>query len=234
MKFTSKELDEIIEAIVMRGPTQQDNLAFVIMNQSPTVQKYIVIAKNYGDENERILGSIYSGILIGSELAKRHQPPVDLLLFCPACGTQHVDEAKPDVCETCGQNESDCTCTTFTAWLNPPHKSHRCTDCNHVWRPADVPTNGVKELQSKGERDGDPVPHLPEAIAEADKALYWLILFYRATCRRGWEDGLTESEVRERIVDFLANRDLDPNVPKDAANVARFLGECEIEYGAIS
>lgn len=84
--------------------------------------------------------------------------PVDILLFCPHCGAQHIDEAKPGICETCGQAEPACTCVAFTAWLNPPHKSHRCHSCNHVWRPADVPTNGVAAIQSKGERDGDPKP----------------------------------------------------------------------------
>ena len=84
--------------------------------------------------------------------------PVDLLLYCPNCGAQHIDEAKPDVCETCGNPGPECACSTFTAWLNPPHKSHRCNSCNHVWRPADVPTNGVAAIQSKGQRDGDPKP----------------------------------------------------------------------------
>jgi hypothetical protein len=84
--------------------------------------------------------------------------PIDMLLFCPNCGEQHVDEAKPDVCETCGHSEGDCTCSAFTAWLNPPHKSHRCAFCNHVFRPADVPTNGVLTIKTKGERDGNARP----------------------------------------------------------------------------
>ena len=72
--------------------------------------------------------------------------PIDLILFCPACGLQHVDKAEPDVCELCGHHRAnhfigDCSendgcadcvsngafapCSGFTAWLNPPHKSHR-------------------------------------------------------------------------------------------------------------
>lgn len=98
----------------------------------------------------------------------REIDPVDLLLYCPNCFEQHVDEAKPDVCENCGAAEVEHPkeghdeqvggCIAFTAWLNPPHKSHRCNFCNHVWRPADVPTNGVIKLQSKGQRDGSPRP----------------------------------------------------------------------------
>lgn len=109
---------------------------------------------------------------------------IDMLLFCPNCGEQHVDEAKPDVCETCGHYHSEslndacvvasCSCKDFTAWLNPPYKSHRCIACNHVWRPADVPTNGVLTIKSKGERDGNPRPRYfytakdyQEAVADA-------------------------------------------------------------------
>jgi hypothetical protein len=84
--------------------------------------------------------------------------PVDILLFCPHCGEQHVDEAQPGVCETCGHTVRRCNCSPFTEWLNPPHKSHRCGFCNHVWRPSDVPTNGVLTLKTKGERDGNPRP----------------------------------------------------------------------------
>jgi hypothetical protein len=86
------------------------------------------------------------------------EKPVDLLLFCPRCGHQHVDEARPHVCETCGKGQNACGCVTFTAWLNPPHKSHRCEACNHVWRPADVPTNGVAAIQTKGKNDGTATP----------------------------------------------------------------------------
>lgn len=99
--------------------------------------------------------------------------PVDMLLFCPKCGTQHVDEAKPDNCESCGHGKAlhqqseckwaresgggmseklrtieFCHCKGFTAWLNPPHKSHRCHSCNHVWRPFEYPTNGVAETNN--------------------------------------------------------------------------------------
>lgn len=86
--------------------------------------------------------------------------PINLLLFCPSCGEQHVDAARPGVCETCGAAESECVCANFKAWLNPPHKSHRCNFCNHVWRPADVPTNGVAAIESRGSRDGSAAPRL--------------------------------------------------------------------------
>lgn len=79
--------------------------------------------------------------------------PVDKELYCPECSHRHIDKAEPNRCEKCGFAEierfedSQCrtneSCGDFTAWLNPPHKSHRCHNCNHVWRPFDFPTNGV-------------------------------------------------------------------------------------------
>ena len=98
--------------------------------------------------------------------------PVDLELFCPQCGEQHIDKAEPDVCQDCGHedahhfnagernvcgggewdgdihSDTGCKCDGFIAWLNPPHKSHRCHSCNHVWRPFDYPTNGVLKTNS--------------------------------------------------------------------------------------
>lgn len=58
--------------------------------------------------------------------------PIDMLLYCPQCGLQHIDapdERTPD-------------------WKNPPHKSHLCHGCKTVWRQCDRPTNGVKQLAS--------------------------------------------------------------------------------------
>ncbi len=76
--------------------------------------------------------------------------PVDMLLFCPKCEKQQIDEASPLVCQECGAGETNhntgednATCPMFVAWLNPPHKSHRCYFCNTVWRPFEYPTNGV-------------------------------------------------------------------------------------------
>lgn len=79
--------------------------------------------------------------------------PVDLLIFCPSCGKQHVDQPEPLMCK-CGHHDSfhfnagernvcaggepedgpldlhaelSCKCSDFeVAWDNPPHKSHTC------------------------------------------------------------------------------------------------------------
>lgn len=94
--------------------------------------------------------------------------PIDMILPCPACRMLHVDEPEPDVCE-CGHKHPNfsqclgrvdskspelCPCEAFkVAWDNPPHKSHLCHGCGIIWRPADVPTNGVAEIKTKGEND---------------------------------------------------------------------------------
>lgn len=86
--------------------------------------------------------------------------PIDLLLWCPNCGEDHVD-APSDSCEKCGHNQylhknsecMNCPCKDLVVWTNPPHKSHRCSSCNTVWRPCDVPTNGVDEIKTRGEND---------------------------------------------------------------------------------
>lgn len=68
--------------------------------------------------------------------------PVDMLLFCPNCAAQHIDA--PD--------------ERTQGWANPPHRSHLCHACGHIWRPSDVPTNGVATIKTKGEKDGRPQP----------------------------------------------------------------------------
>lgn len=85
--------------------------------------------------------------------------PIDMVLYCPRCGLQHVDAPgaleqppHPD-----GPHES-CAGT----WDNPPHRSHLCHGCGHIWRPADVPTNGVDEVKTQGKNDSpldDGSPH---------------------------------------------------------------------------
>jgi hypothetical protein len=62
------------------------------------------------------------------------EQPIDMLLFCPKCGAQHIDEPEGD-------------------WDNPPHRSHLCHACRTIWRPADVPTNGVVAISSIGNAD---------------------------------------------------------------------------------
>ncbi|CAJ5043914.1 Uncharacterised protein [Burkholderia pseudomallei] len=78
--------------------------------------------------------------------------PIDMLLFCPKCGAQHVDAPE--------KASDDRPVLYADAWTNPPHRSHLCHACGTVWRPADVPTNGVAAIQTSGKADtwsGQPV-----------------------------------------------------------------------------
>lgn len=77
--------------------------------------------------------------------------PIDMVLHCPHCHMQHIDTPE----------ESDPA--TWTAekhgpWMNPPHTSHLCGYCGWQWRPADVPTNGVRSTLTRHTKDSEPPP----------------------------------------------------------------------------
>ena len=92
--------------------------------------------------------------------------PVDMVLHCPNCGVQHIDKAdcvydhfdppmegmtapEDAVARIAAMKEWERTHT----WTNPPHRSHLCHSCGHIWRPADVATNGVEAVKTKGQKD---------------------------------------------------------------------------------
>lgn len=77
--------------------------------------------------------------------------PVDMVLHCPACGVQHVDA--PEYETDPSMLAAGITHKAFDGWTNPPHRSHLCHACNHIWRPADVPTNGVAAVKTRGSAD---------------------------------------------------------------------------------
>ena len=74
--------------------------------------------------------------------------PIPMLLFCPACGTQHVDAVESTLVWTGGAVPEPSH--DEVTWDNPPHRSHLCHHCGCIWRPADVPTTGVKAIATKG------------------------------------------------------------------------------------
>ena len=102
-----------------------------------------------------------------NELYEGDAKPFDMILSCPECGMLHVDEPEPDVCQDCHHAANrhpfstaqirchcvDCPCIMFFEWTNPPHKSHLCHCCGTIWRPSDVPTNGVASIKTKGKAD---------------------------------------------------------------------------------
>lgn len=94
-------------------------------------------------------------------IAAHEVAPINMLLFCPRCGEQHIDApetftpvgrcecAGPDECEACASNRA----AFEESWQNPPHRSHLCHTCGTIWRPADVPTNGVASIETRGKAD---------------------------------------------------------------------------------
>ncbi|HYD38081.1 MAG TPA: helix-turn-helix transcriptional regulator [Allosphingosinicella sp.] len=107
--------------------------------------------------------------------------PIDMLLFCPKCGVKHVDDPEPGMVRK-GVSEEP--------WTNPPHRSHLCHACYTIWRPADVPTNGVERLKTTGKADTfdlneivalttHPAPALPdERVQRIDRRLEALEQLY--------------------------------------------------------
>ena len=96
------------------------------------------LSRNIGDWSEADAYDVIADII--ADLKHTHaalaavprQPdaPIDMILHCPKCGVQHIDAPEGE------------------GWTNPPHRSHLCHTCATVWRPADVATNGVREIRS--------------------------------------------------------------------------------------
>jgi hypothetical protein len=126
--------------------------------------------------------------------------PVDMVLFCPACGLQHID--RPEVGLGVLEGTDD--------WANPPHRSHLCHRCGHIWRPADVPTNGVEAVQTRGKADSPLVACAPFAFTDADLKAYAIEL-WRDLCEKDDRTSpadypemclITYEEFRGYLVDF--------------------------------
>lgn len=83
------------------------------------------------------------------------EKPIDMILLCPKCGTQHIDAPDDSRGPSKCQRTPHCAepCGEWCGWTNPPHRSHLCAGCGHIWRPADVPTNGVAAIKTKGKND---------------------------------------------------------------------------------
>lgn len=96
-------------------------------------------------------------------------PSFDMVLHCWRCGVQHIDkeETQEDyVTRLMHQQEQEDKVITIR-WTNPPHCSHLCAECGFIWRPADVATNGVAAIKTKGKSDSDPlIESFPKRFAD--------------------------------------------------------------------
>lgn len=130
--------------------------------------------------------------------------PIDMVLFCPQCGVQHVDAPEAGVAfmQDASGHQGDAP-TIVGAWDNPPHRSHLCHACGHVWRPADVPTNGVPAIKTAGKADSPIAPSA--ALARACDLLSTIIgtlMSYRT--KIGYTDDSPIAAVVNEAVTFLA------------------------------
>jgi len=91
--------------------------------------------------------------LLAAQQAAAPGAPIQMILHCPACGVQHIDA--PD--------------ERTQAWDNPPHRSHLCHGCGHIWRPADVATEGVTVIQTRGSKDSPAPAYSAPGTPEAPK-----------------------------------------------------------------
>jgi hypothetical protein len=92
----------------------------------------IARVRRFGDDVEYVRADL----IPDTSLVTSPQKPIEMILYCPFCGEQHIDEPKPDI-----------------GWNDPPHRSHECQKCKRVWRPADVATRGVRDIATKGKAD---------------------------------------------------------------------------------
>lgn len=172
-----------------------------------------------------------AGASASSSPAPAAEPvPIDMLLYCPSCGKQHIDE--PDHPYYVGKT----TAEGFTPrWDNPPHRSHLCHGCGCIWRPADVPTNGVADIKTEGKADtwvghAEEVSAQPAPTVPADRAglVEECKLRVRAVRDESWHSahGAQGVNVGQRLdeafaaIDRLASS--AAQVPEDARDAARY------------
>lgn len=97
------------------------------------------------------------GLGIGLTEMRNTKPPVDMVLHCPHCHHQHIDA--PEISSKMVKSLNGMPITKdderrhAARWKNPPHRSHLCHNCGFQWRPADVHTNGVEAIKTRGQND---------------------------------------------------------------------------------
>jgi hypothetical protein len=75
--------------------------------------------------------------------------PIPIILHCPECGFQHIDKPETDEQYTVRLHESawwELGGEKPPRWMNPPHATHRCLNCNALWRPSNHNTTGVETI----------------------------------------------------------------------------------------
>lgn len=157
--------------------------------------------------------------------------PIPMILHCPRCHVQHIDApdenvkwcvgCTPDNCSGCNEGEGK--------WTNPPHRSHLCASCGFIWRPADVPTEGVASIKTRGANDSWP----PALQALSDTAA--LVEKTRADPEAWAALQSAVNEVTKRIQEageaLMESIGIRPAPPPEQATPAEPQGELDLPRG---
>jgi hypothetical protein len=112
---------------------------------------------------------------------------IDMVLHCPACGLQHIDAPEGEPHLDVARIDEDAP--DGEPWINPPHRSHLCHGCGNVWRPADVPTNGVSAVKTTGKADSPLAAPAPVALAAVGAREFLALIDTTLNeCRNAFED----------------------------------------------
>ncbi len=130
-----------------------------------------------------------------AKLVEYSEEPVDVVLYCPACKTQHIDGYES------------------ASWKNPPHKTHLCHFCGELWTPSRRATNGVRAVRPGSSATW---PHADPLLFAADK------MPDRNSDGMVWHPDLPEGTEDESIAPYLwamgydaSFTDFDGDAPQD-------------------
>lgn len=103
------------------------------------IRRFLTVATEYKCERLTDPKDITVSNLIGAldevmdSRARRVEPPIPMLLWCPECGQRHVDRG---------------------AFAEKAHHTHACQECGMTWRPAIVATVGMLFLPGFKDDEG--------------------------------------------------------------------------------
>lgn len=161
----SLSLQTLADAIdtFFKGVAGGERQAFVLMVSTDKVVQYVSNASR--EDGTMLIKDLLAGWENNrADIPAHYNPdlkrepdeprPIDMVLYCPKCGKQHIDAPSQScVHDACPRAEPCAPGACRETWTNPPHRSHLCHECGTIWRPADVPTNGVAAIATKGKAD---------------------------------------------------------------------------------
>lgn len=152
IRWLSRKLDAALAA----APSVPSGMKLVPIEPTPEMIAAMVADADTAflctDHHEHVASAYRAALAAAPEVVM--PLPIDMVLHCPKCHLQHLDAPEPDQFRhQPGEDLLSGTLHHSLGWDNPPHKSHLCHGCGYIWRPADVPTNGVAAVKTKGKND---------------------------------------------------------------------------------